>query len=127
MNFKKLVREQLHEGLHKREKTSRGITHAIEVLSIMKLSMDELGEIHKRAVQAERGGVEDMRLLFDYVDKDISTFVACRDHTARFQHYLTEICGDSSPLSLADANVKKVYDALQDLQDIFTTGVKNSD
>jgi hypothetical protein len=71
VNFKKLVREQLHEGLHKREKTSRGITDAIEVLSIMKLSMDELGEIHKRAViQAERGGVEDMRLLFDYVDKD---------------------------------------------------------
>ena len=63
-----------------------------------------------------------MLKLFDFTNKDGSTFVAKTKHTARFQHYMSSLNGKgTSPLSLEEPEVKFVYDKLMLLESILTS------
>ena len=88
IRFKCMVRDQLHEGLSKRQGHLCGITDAIPICRIFGVDIGDFIAFHNTVVEAAKK--HELTKLFDYVDVEGGTFVATADHTARFQSYLTK-------------------------------------
>ena len=82
ITFKCMVREQLHEGLSKRQGHLCGITNAIPISRIIGVDTSDFIASHNIGVEAAQK--QELTKLFDYVDVEGGTFVARADHTARF-------------------------------------------
>ncbi len=87
IRFKCVVREQLHEGLSKRQGQLCGITIAIPICRIIGVDIGDFVAFHNSVVEAAQK--QELKTMFDYVDVEGGNFVARADHTARFQSYLT--------------------------------------
>ncbi len=123
IRFKCMVREQLHEGLSKRQGHICGIAKAIPISRIIGVDISDFIAFHNTVVEA--GKKQEMAKLFDYVDVEGGTFVARADHTARFRSYLTEgdFNGEVWTWSLSNGIVKLVYNDLLKLQKMLTSEV----
>ena len=123
IRFKCMVREQLHEGLSKRQGHLCGITDAIPISRIIGVGISDFIAFHNTVVEAAKK--QELTKLFDYVDVEGGTFVARADHTARFQSYLTEgeFNGEIRTLSLSNSIVDLVYKGLLKLQKMLTSEV----
>jgi hypothetical protein len=82
IKFKCMVRDQLHEGLGKRQGHLCGITDAISICRIIGVDISGFIAFHNTVVEAAKK--HELTKLFDYVDVEGWTFVARADHTARF-------------------------------------------
>jgi hypothetical protein len=123
IRFKCMVRDQLHEGLGKRQGHLCGITDAISICRIIGVDISDFIAFHNTVVEAAKK--QELTKLFDYVDVEGGTFVARADHTARFQSYLTEgdFNGEVRTLSLSNGIVNLVYNGLLKLQKMLTSEV----
>ena len=110
------LREVLLLKLARRPIQYRGISDPYQVATIMGLTIEEIGEFHRLAEQAD----DDNKLLklFDYLEKeDGGTFAAHNNHTARWQCYLnTGIDASGSGFDMTNPLVEKVMKGLFALQ-----------
>ena len=77
-----MVREQLHEGLSKRQGHLCGFNDAIQISRIIGVDVGDFIAFHNSVVEATHK--QELTKFFDYVDVEGGTFVARADHTTRF-------------------------------------------
>ena len=123
IRFKCMVRDQIHEGLSKRQGHLCGITDAIPISRIIGVNIGDFIAFHKSVVETAQK--QELTKLFDYVDVEGETFVARADHTARLKSYLTEgdFKGEVGTLSRSNGIVNFVYKGLLKLQKMLTSEV----
>ena len=115
------LRNDLINNIAKRKPGLRGISKPYDVLEIMGVSAEDLGEFHNLMVAADNDPGGALVKLFDYVKEEGgSTFIAAASHTARWQCFLplwSYIPG--SALDGDNAVVKKVKQGLIYLQQVL--------
>ena len=121
MSLRNALRETLINNRDERDKRLQGISDPLDVLDIMGLTVEDLGEFHNVVAAADEKGA--LLKLFDFLEEvGGSTFQAADSHTARWQCYL-HISSNSNDTTL-DPDipvVKKLKKGLLTLQRVLST------